>query len=188
MQITSAVIFAGGKSSRMGKDKALLAYGKYDSMAEYQYRKLEKLFSQVYISAKSDKFDFDANVITDGYEASSPMVALVSVLEKLNESAVFVLSVDMPLVDASVVSQLLKQYEESTIKPDILIAKSKKGMEPLCAIYSQSILPKAKNLLRENVHRMHTLLDIAVVEVLFFDNQEKFTNINTPEDYNKSRK
>ncbi len=183
MQITSAIIFAGGKSSRMGKDKALLPYGEYDSMTEYQYRKLEELFPNVYISAKSDKFDFDANIITDVYAASSPMVALVSVLERLDESAVFVLSVDMPLVDTSVINQLLKQYQESIIKPDILISKSKKGMEPLCAIYSQSILPKAKNLLGENIHRMHTLLDIAVVEVLFFDNQEKFTNINTPEDY-----
>ncbi|HIP60995.1 MAG TPA: molybdenum cofactor guanylyltransferase [Sulfurovum sp.] len=186
MQVNSAVIFAGGQSRRMGKDKALLPFGAYDTMAEYQYRKLEKLFPSVYISAKSNKFDFDLKLISDSYSISSPMVALASVLEKLDNSAVFVLSVDMPLVDDKVIDTLLKKYQEVEQKPDILIAKSDKGMEPLCAIYSQSVLSMAKELLDSGIHRMHTLMEKAHVETVFFEDADKFSNLNTQQEYEVS--
>ena len=54
----SAVIFAGGKSSRMGEDKSLLPFGTYTTLAEYQHAKLSKLFYKVYLSAKKNKFIF----------------------------------------------------------------------------------------------------------------------------------
>jgi len=60
-----AVIFAGGKSSRMGKDKALLPFADCNTLSEFQYNKLTSLFDKVYISSKEDKFDFEATVITD---------------------------------------------------------------------------------------------------------------------------
>ena len=183
MQINSAVIFAGGQSSRMGKDKALLPFGAYDTMAEYQYRKLEKLFPSVYISAKSNKFDFDLKLISDSYAISSPMVALVSVLEKLDDSAVFVLSVDIPLVDDKIINTLLKRYQEVEQKPDILIAKSDRGIEPLCAIYSQSILSTAKELLDSDIHRMRALMEKTHVETISFEDTDKFSNLNTQQEY-----
>jgi len=68
-----AVIFAGGKSSRMGKDKASLPFGSYDTLAEYQYQRLKKIFSDIYIGSKTDKFDFNAPLILDRYSVSSPM-------------------------------------------------------------------------------------------------------------------
>ena len=53
------VIFAGGKSSRMGQDKALMPFGKYNSLAQYQCERLSKIFKNIYISSKTNKFDFD---------------------------------------------------------------------------------------------------------------------------------
>jgi molybdopterin-guanine dinucleotide biosynthesis protein A len=43
------VIFAGGKSSRMGEDKSLLPFGTFSSLAEYQYNRLSNIFDIVYI-------------------------------------------------------------------------------------------------------------------------------------------
>ena len=60
---STAVILAGGKSSRMKQDKALLPFGDTNSLAEFQYRRLSKIFSKVYISSKNNKFDFDVNII-----------------------------------------------------------------------------------------------------------------------------
>ena len=99
MIVSDAVVISGGKSSRMGRDKALLEFGGYPTMAEYQYRKLEKIFDNVYISAKDDKFDFHSKLILDRYETSSPMVALASIGEQISDRAIFVLSVDTPMVD-----------------------------------------------------------------------------------------
>ena len=52
------VILSGGKSSRMGEDKSLLPFSSSSSLIEFQYRRLEPYFKNIFISAKNDKFDF----------------------------------------------------------------------------------------------------------------------------------
>ncbi|HGZ69822.1 MAG TPA: molybdenum cofactor guanylyltransferase, partial [Nitratifractor sp.] len=79
--LANAVILAGGKSSRMGSDKALLPFGGYPTLAEYQYRRLSILFENVYISTKEDKFDFEAPLILDKEKSSSPLLAAASIFE-----------------------------------------------------------------------------------------------------------
>ncbi len=181
----TAVIFAGGRSSRMGKDKALLPFGEYPSMAEFQYKKLLPLFTAVHLSAKTDKFDFDAPVITDRYPESSPMVALASLFEALDAEAVFILSVDMPMIGQEEIETLRRRYRQQ--QPDILIARSPRGLEPLCGIYRRSILPCVHTLLKQSQHRMRALLDSVKTETVYFENITRFANINTPEEYHAVR-
>jgi len=181
--VQTAIIFAGGKSSRMGEDKALLPIAGYRSMAELQYRKLQELFKEVYISSKEEKFDFDATVISDHFPESSPMVALGSVLTTLPATPLFILSVDMPLLTGNEIQKLLQHYEQSDPKPDILIAKSPRGLEPLCGIYHPRILPNVITLIKEDTHRMRALLEQVDTQVLVFDNASVFANINTPKEY-----
>jgi molybdopterin-guanine dinucleotide biosynthesis protein A len=180
--LQTAVIFAGGKSSRMGQDKALLPFADVSSMAEFQYRKLQPLFQAVYLSAKTDKFDFAAPVLLDHYPDSSPMVALASLFETLDTEAVLVLSVDMPMVQAADIERMRKHYRQLS-QPDILIAQSPRGLEPLFGIYRRSILPHVHTLLRSDTHRIRTLLDRVETEVLSFENSDNFANLNTPEEY-----
>jgi len=60
------VIFAGGKSSRMGEDKSLLPFGSFSTLTEFQLNRLQKMFKNIYISCKkSSKFDFNADFIED---------------------------------------------------------------------------------------------------------------------------
>ena len=80
-----AIIFAGGRSPRMGKDKALLPFGKQTTLTAYQYKKLKKVFRHVSISAKENKFNFDCQVIPDIYEECSPLVGLLSIFDTLKE-------------------------------------------------------------------------------------------------------
>jgi len=181
--MNSAVIFAGGKSSRMGQDKALLPFGNCQSMSEFQYIKLKKIFKQVYLSAKEEKFDFDAAVIKDLYTQSSPMVALASLFLQLEEEAFFVLSVDMPYIGKNEIEPLLHHYRHSVTKPDIVIAQSPRGIEPLCGIYHRSILPHVKALLEEDNHRMRALLERVATETVLFEDSTDFTNLNTPQEY-----
>ena len=172
---------AGGKSSRMKRDKALLPFGGYSSLTEYQYRKFKPFFSTVYISAKNHKFDFPVVLIEDIYIDSSPLVALVSIFETLKDTdELFILSVDAPNINLEVFEILKKEAKKES---NIIVAESKNGIEPLCAIYRRGVLPFAKKMLQENKHRLQTLLDSVTTQKVFFNDTELFTNINYPSDY-----
>jgi len=179
------VIFAGGKSSRMGVDKALLPFRGFGSLAEYQYNRLSELFDRVYISAKSNKFDFDVNIITDYYRDSSPLVGLVSIFETIDIDEVFVLSVDAPFVDMAIIKKL---YTNSMPFKDVIVASSSNGIEPLCGIYKRSILPKAKEFLEKNNHRLQALLKELDTQKIIFTQKDAFANLNYPDEYQKALK
>ena len=180
--LQTAVIFAGGKSSRMGRDKALLPFGDSSSMAALQYRKLQPLFQHVYLSAKTDKFDFGAPVLLDRYPESSPMVALASLFEILDTEAAFILSVDMPLIETSDIERMRTYYYQQ-LQPDILIAQSPRGSEPLFGIYRSSILPQIQALLRKDIHKMGALIERVQTKRLSFADSGHFANVNTPKEY-----
>ena len=178
-----AIIFAGGKSSRMGKDKSLLPFADCGTLSEFQYNKLSSLFDNVYISSKEDKFDFEVSVIIDLYEESSPLVGIISLFEALNIDELFILSVDAPFVDEKVIKVLLKHSDK---KYDAIIAQSPRGTQPLCGIYRRSILPLAQeNRIKEN-HKLNDLLKKAHTRFITFDDDAPFTNLNHPHEYKKA--
>ena len=182
---STAVILAGGKSSRMQRDKALLPFGDVNSLAEFQYERLSKFFSHVYISSKNNKFDFDVEVIEDRYDDASPLVALVSIFETLKEiDEVFLLSVDAPFVDKSVIDKLYK----NNASVDVIVAESKSGLEPLCAIYKRSCLVEAKRALIENRHRLHALFEKLNVKRVKIEDASVFMNLNYPSEYEEAQK
>ncbi|GIT98907.1 molybdenum cofactor guanylyltransferase MobA [Sulfurovum sp. TSL1] len=182
---TYAVIFAGGKSSRMGEDKALLPFATYPTLAEFQQSKLSSLFDEVYISAKENKFDFDCRVIQDSYTESSPLVGLISVFETLKAEEVFILSVDAPFVNKETIEKLLAQEESGC---DAIVAQSPSGVQPLCGLYKRSILPLAYMQLEKENHRLGDLLHLAHTLFVAFDEDAPFTNLNHPEEYQQALK
>ena len=133
------VLFAGGKSSRMGEDKSLLPFGGFSTLAEYQYRRLLCLFERVYLSSKDpEKFGFDAPVLLDPEGADfAPTAGFVSAFRSLKDERIMALSVDTPFVDASVFETLIAADNGEC---DAIIAKTASGTHPLCGIYRRSLL------------------------------------------------
>lgn len=177
-----AVIFAGGKSSRMGQDKSLMPFGGYDTMVEYQYQRLSKLFKTVYISTKSNKFNFKAPFIYDKYSQSSPLVGLISIFETIKDDNCFILSVDAPFVDINIIDELYKNLDEK----NSTIAQSPNGNEPLCGVYNRSILKIAKEALAEDNHRLNSILKKSDTNYVYFNTKEPFINLNYISDYEKN--
>jgi len=175
------IIMAGGKSSRMKRDKALLPFKGYNSLAEYQYKRFQPFFKKVYISAKNNKFDFPMELIEDCYSDSSPLVALISIFDTLKEvDEVFILSVDSPFVEIEIFKKLLDEAEKSS---DIVVAHSPNGVEPLCAIYRRSMLDIAKDMIGRNSHKLQILLEQVNTQKVCFNNKKSFMNLNYPSDY-----
>lgn len=175
-----AIVLAGGKSTRMGEDKALLPFGSYKTLAEFQYNKLQKHFKNVYISTKEDKFDFDAPLLYDMHKDSSPLVAILSIFEVLKIDSIFILSVDVPFVSQEVIDKIIQEDKD---KYDVLIAQSPSGIQPLCGLYKKSILLQANKQYKKRNHKLKDLLSCVNVCHVFFEVDEPFANINHPIDY-----
>lgn len=179
------VILCGGKSSRMGEDKALLPFKEYNSLCQYQYEKLKPYFSDIYLSSKIDKFDFEAKIIFDEYEEFSPLHALKSILTTLNTSA-YVISVDTPFVEIDTIKKLYEEYKKEK-SLECVYAKGEFS-HYLCSIISNKIIDKIEKNINSNNFKLGYLIKNINSKSIFFNNELQFTNINTKEDYNKAIK
>ena len=176
------VIFAGGKSSRMGQDKALLPFrGK--PLVRYQYERLLPLFRDVAISTKSDKFDFQAPLILDSSDVFAPTPAFIDIFERFDRF--FALAVDTPFVDEEVIARLYDAAEAHPTK-DAVVAKTD-FPHPLVAIYRKSILPHLKKALEEGNYKLNAIIRQADTLYVEFGEEEKFFNINYPEDFTRAK-
>jgi len=176
------VIFAGGKSSRMGQDKSLLPFGGCNTLAEYQYRRLSELFERVYISAKADKFDFDADIIEDlpSQNVFAPTAGFEAMFRQLEDQRVFVLSVDTPFVGEKEIGRLIESDGEEL---DAVIAETPSGTHPMCGIYHRSLHPSFERMLREDNHRLGQLLKASKTAYVLFEEEAPFANLNHPHEY-----
>ena len=176
------VIFAGGKSKRMGQNKALLPFASSPTLTQFQLERFENHFKKVYISCKDrDIFDFKAYFIEDFYkDISSPIVALFSVLKSLDEDIVAILSVDTPFVSKEVYEKLLSFIDEyEAIIPDY---------HPLCGVYKRDILPVLEKMIKENRHSLKEFFEKIDVKKVKFSDEKEFENLNFFHEYEEALK
>ncbi|AHJ14455.1 molybdenum cofactor guanylyltransferase [Sulfurospirillum multivorans] len=180
------VIIAGGKSSRMGSDKALLPFGGFKTLTEFQLHRLKPYFSRLHVSAKnSEKFAFEASFIDDNpnFADHSPLVALLSILEQL-QTPVCVLSVDTPFVTPEIFETLYKNFEEGD---DAIVATSPCASHQLCAIYAPSIVKTIRAQLAKNEHKIRSVFSQSRTKFIAFESDEPFFNLNHPDEYQKAQ-
>ncbi len=120
MQVDTAVIFAGGKSRRMGEDKSKLPFGGYESLARFQYEKLKKIFQKVYISVKDEKFNFTEDLIIENEGNFAPTYGLLECIKTLKKPF-FALGVDIPFVDENLIQDIIKVKDRDIGFPTICI-------------------------------------------------------------------
>jgi molybdopterin-guanine dinucleotide biosynthesis protein A len=176
------IILAGGKSSRMGQDKSLLPFKNHKTLAQYQYDKLSKIFSKVYISSKTDKFNFKADIILDDIlDISSPMVALQTILKNISEKKVFIIAVDVPFVKIDTIKQLINRSKNY----DIVYPKDNNKSHFLCGVFDKKILPKIDTLLCQDIHKIKQLINNTNSKDIYINHNKQFLNINTIQQYEK---
>ncbi len=180
------IIFAGGKSSRMGEDKALLPFGSFSTLSEFQLHRLSKIFKNIYISCKDkSKFHFQASFIEDAKTSLTyaPTAGFVAIFEALKCDRFFALSVDTPFVSKSVIEKLL---DADTADNDATIAATQSGMQPMCGIYHCSLAPKFETMLQEENHKLGFLLKNAKTLFVDFEDEKPFLNLNHPDEYKEA--
>ena len=173
------VILAGGKSSRMNQDKCFLAF-KNTTLIKYQYDRLSKIFSNVYISSKTNKFDFPCELILENNDIFSPLVALQTILQ--NYKKIFIISVDTPNISKNSIEKLISDSTSF----DITIPKTKDNKtHNLCGIFKSSINNKIDEMIKDNNHKIGFLIKSSNSKTVDEFANDEFVNLNTKGDYLK---
>lgn len=182
----TGIILAGGKSRRLGTNKALLELnGK--KMIDYPVRLLEQCCSRIIISS-NESLSFPYPVIPDAIKENSPMAGIYSCLLHSLTPCNAVLSCDMPFLSKELILYLAARAERNKI---VVPVHHDNLMEPLCAIYPtdaaasiyESMEKKQFTLHDYILSRPHRLVTIS--EKLKFWTDNLFANINTPADFEK---
>jgi molybdenum cofactor guanylyltransferase len=177
----SAILMAGGRSSRMGSDKALLLVGG-QPLWKIQREKLASIADEVLISAREGILD--TPVIPDQVPGLGPLGGLESALSVASHERVLVLGVDMPLMSSAYLATLLGESSADCGVVPVLGGY----FQGLAAVYPKGILPLLREILRGEDHSMQQLNRLAVAEGLMReravspDEALLFQNWNRPED------
>ena len=180
----SVGILAGGNSTRMGQNKALMEWN--------QERMIDRLadrmgaFSEVIISA-ADRGVYEnmgLPIVYDVHRNIGPMEGIYQVLSKAKNEYVFICAVDMPNVSAQLVSYLADFICSDY---DCYVIADEDHIQPLCAIYSKKILPVIEELISKGEYRLRNILSrvrtkYVSLEYSRFD-KSVVKNINTYADY-----
>lgn len=180
------VIFAGGKSSRMGEDKALLPFSTFDTLTEFQHSRLSKIFNNVYISIKDkSKFNFEATFIEDVKVNNifAPTAGFVSVFQELKDEKIFVLSVDAPFISEQEIKKLLDSDSKAF---DATVAQTPFGIQAMCGIYHRSLEREFIQMLSSDNHKLAYLLKNSNTNFVTFNDEKVFLNLNYPHEYKKA--
>jgi molybdenum cofactor guanylyltransferase len=181
------VILCGGKSSRMGENKTYLPFGGCNSLIEFQYKRLSQVFKRVFVSSKTPNFDFLEPqtpwlLLDNNPHIYSPLAAIKSVLEQLNTSQLFILTVDTPFVSVKTIQTII----ENAQKYDITIAYTSEKNHHLCGVFSQSLRSKIESMLEKDIHKIGYLIQQSHTHKIQFDSEEEFLNMNTQSDYREA--
>lgn len=180
----AAIILAGGKSSRMGRDKSLLAADSLPLIGKIVCQ-LKDHFPEIIIGANDvEKYRFlNLPVITDLEEGKGPLMGIYSTLLSSKHEINFVVACDIPDLNMKYVKELIRQAKDY----QIVVPTWKDGKhEPLFAVYTKSILNNVKNLLDAGQRKISLLFELVDVKyVPLPDEMNWYKNLNTMEDYKK---
>tara|TARA_R110002167_G_scaffold58047_11_gene164803 strand:- start:791 stop:1387 length:597 start_codon:yes stop_codon:yes gene_type:complete len=182
------LVLSGGKSTRMGTDKGLIAYHGMPQR-EYLYRLLEKVCARTFISLRSDQLtgvpsNMDTILDTDHYKG--PYNGLLSAHEKYPDAAWLVLACDLPLMDQDALQQLISERNPNAMAT-AFAQKENPLPEPLCAIWEPKALSQSVLYLNQGAGSCpRKFLINNEVDLVFPNNPNVLLNANSEADYKEA--
>lgn len=175
-------VLAGGRSTRMGQNKALLLLNGQTLVAR-AVAKLEAVCSSVAIAGGDENFAEYGRVVKDGRPGCGPLGGLVAALESSEFDWNIFLPVDAPLVTAEFVRSLVVRCLASTAIAVLPVVEER--AEPLCAAYHRSALSGLRQALDAGRFKVTSAVE-AAGRVEYFevaDGGAQFANVNRPDQF-----
>lgn len=173
-----ALILAGGKSSRMHRDKTLMKYKNYESLTHFLFQKLSNIFNNVLVCAKSDKFKPPLPLIIDEFSEFCPLRVIAN-LDKHFSQPVFIIAADTPFIEFETIKILFENLKNHYIS----IPCDNEFSHWLCGFYNPKVSLAARELLDNNIEKISPLANHCSTVITKFNNKNEFLNINTMADY-----
>lgn len=191
-------VLAGGKSSRMGKDKALLEIND-KTFLENAIDTLRPFCSSIKtVLNKSqnhfiEKIPDDIPHIFDIFENRGANGGIHAALKDCKTEFAVILAVDLPFISGETIEQLCKIAIDSDKFAAIVPRQNDGRLQPLCAVYQVKIcLPKLTDLLNDqispSVRDFLELITAKYIEADKLGNEAQFFNVNQPFDYDSINK
>jgi molybdopterin-guanine dinucleotide biosynthesis protein A len=184
------VLLAGGKSSRMGTNKALLRFPSGETVIERIISRVRPLCAELLMVTNTPgQYEFlDLPLFPDAYPGASSLGGIYTGLLHAPSNRALVLSCDLPLVNPNLLEHLLAL----PIDYDLLMPFIAGRQQPLHAIYTRGCLPAMRAQIESGDLKIVRLLDkLHACIVSETDLQPgwlpSFRNMNTPEDWQAVR-
>lgn len=185
----TAVLLAGGKSSRMGTDKGILEINGI-KMIESIILAVKPIVDEIIIIANNDHYDYLGYAVhKDLIKEAGPLAGIYTGLSYSNTEKNLVISCDIPFVNSGLLSYII----DNAGNCEVAVPVHNGVTEPLCAIYSKKCVNTFKKLILDNELKMHNVLNYFLTKQIFistnqsFYNSKLFTNINTLDELNKQK-
>ena len=188
----SVVIQAGGRSSRMGTDKALVELGG-QTMIEHVISRVQHLGEEVLVTTNRPKSYAFLNLpmASDEVPGAGALPGLRTALRAARGVFVVLVACDIPFVSPALLRLLIERVQEA----DVAVPVWEDRFQPLCAVYRrETVLQAVEDALAAGKKRMISFFeDVRVVEVNSAEIAHHdpdgltFFNINTPEELQIAR-
>jgi molybdopterin-guanine dinucleotide biosynthesis protein A len=182
------LVLAGGKSRRMGHDKALLDHNGQSQLA-YVVGVLDACVEKVFVSTRADQANDEQRAqyaqIVDRYDDLGPVAGILSALEEKPEVDWLVVACDLPNINEQTIRYLMEQRGgEQTFTA---FTSSHDGLpEPLCAVYPSGCDGIIRQFIDEGINCPRKILIRSDTRLLDQPHPEALDNVNTPDDLHNS--
>jgi molybdenum cofactor guanylyltransferase len=182
----TAFVLAGGKSTRMGQDKAFVkCHGR--TLVECALNLALSVTSDVRIVGNARKFGAYATVIEDTFPDCGPLGGIHAALLGTQSGMNLMLAVDMPFLSPQFLQFLIATARDSEAK--VIIPRAQGHLQPLCAIYRREFLRTAEKSLLAGRYKINPLFGDIAIEVIEEQQVVRagfspllFRNLNKPQD------
>lgn len=181
----SGLVLAGGRSTRMQRDKAALEYQGRNQLAravELLSRHVQPVFVSVREAQQSDPVRSRWPQIVDAVPGEGPLVGICSALQAHPDRSWLVVACDLPFLSDQVLAHLLRQRNPQ--QPATAYRSAHDGLpEPLCAIWEAHAAPLLAAFRDQGGHCPRKFLLRTGVPLLELPDARALDNVNTPQEY-----
>ena len=175
-------VLVGGKSSRMGRDKARLSF-RGATLVEHVAKAVAEAAGSITLVGAPERYEaLGLPILADTRHEAGPLAGIHAALSASRAEWNLIVACDMPGISASFLASLLEAARESAA--DCLLPSGPSGMlEPLCAVYRSRCLPAITAALDRNVRKVTDGLAGLRIAKWRVDESGWFRNVNTPEEW-----